>query len=61
MIDTLSIDGREYAAFIEYREMRAKWENPQSNCDDTVDGIAMILERFGASTEVFQLFAAFLY
>lgn len=59
LMDTLSIEDSEYSAFLQYKEMKDKWEYLQRQDDTSVRGIAMTLARFGAFTEGLQLFAAF--
>ncbi|UFX98373.1 ribonucleotide-diphosphate reductase subunit beta [Candidatus Gromoviella agglomerans] len=59
LMDTLEIDEGEYTAFLEYKEMKDKWEYLQKYGDYSLRGIAITLARFGAFTEGLQLFAAF--
>ena len=59
LMETLGIEDSEYSAFLEYKQMKDKWEYLQRHDDTSVRGIAMTLARFGAFTEGLQLFAAF--
>ena len=59
LLDTLGIPEVEYQAFLEYVEMRDKYEYLQKFSVDTKLDIAKTLAVFGAFTEGLQLFASF--
>ncbi len=59
LLDTLGMPEVEYRAFMEYEEMKAKYDYMQTfNISSKVD-IAKTLAVFGAFTEGLQLFASF--
>lgn len=59
LLDTIGIPETEYAAFLRYDEMRAKYDYMQAFNSDTKADIARTLAMFGAFTEGLQLFASF--
>ena len=59
LLDTLGMPESEFAAFLDYAEMKAKHDYLQSfNVDDSFE-VALTLATFGAFTEGLQLFASF--
>jgi ribonucleoside-diphosphate reductase beta chain len=59
LLDTIGIPETEYQAFLEYKEMKDKYDYMQDfNVDSRFD-IARTLAVFGAFTEGLQLFASF--
>ncbi len=59
LLDTIGIPESEYAAFLNYQEMRDKYDYLQQFGVDTKENIAKTLAMFGAVTEGLQLFASF--
>lgn len=59
LLDTLGIPEAEYEAFLQYDEMRAKYDYMQEWGVDSKEDIAKTLAVFGAFTEGLQLFASF--
>ena len=59
LLDTLGIPEVEYEAFLQYEEMKAKYDYMQVWGVDTKEDIAKTLAVFGAFTEGLQLFASF--
>jgi ribonucleoside-diphosphate reductase beta chain len=59
ILDTVGMPEIEYEAFLNYKEMRSKWEYMQNFGGDTVEELALTLAFFGAFTEGLQLFASF--
>lgn len=59
LLDTLGIPDTEYEAFLEYAEMKDKYDYMQMWGVDTNEDIAKTLAVFGAFTEGLQLFASF--
>lgn len=59
LLDTIGMDEAEYAAFLKYEEMKAKYDYMQGFNVDSKEGIAKTLAVFGAFTEGLQLFASF--
>jgi ribonucleoside-diphosphate reductase beta chain len=59
LLDTLAIPDAEYEAFLEYSEMKDKYDYMQMWGIDTNEDIAKTLAVFGAFTEGLQLFASF--
>jgi ribonucleoside-diphosphate reductase beta chain len=59
LIDTLGMPETEYQAFLNYKEMKDKWDYMQMFAGDSVQDIALTLALFGAFTEGLQLFASF--
>lgn len=59
LLDTVGMPEAEYSAFLQYKEMKDKYDYMQSfNVDDNRN-IAKTLAVFGAFTEGLQLFASF--
>lgn len=59
LLDTLGLPETEYQAFMQYKEMKDKYDYMQTfGCEDN-HGIARTLAAFGAFTEGLQLFASF--
>ncbi len=59
LLDTIGIPESEYAAFLNYQQMRDKYDYLQQFGVDTKENIAKTLAMFGAFTEGLQLFASF--
>jgi len=59
LVDTLGLPETEYSAFMQYKEMRDKYEHWQEFSNDTPYELAKTLAVFGAFTEGLQLFASF--
>ncbi len=59
LLDTIGMPETEYSAFLEYAEMRAKYDYMQRFGTETKEDIATTLAVFGAFTEGLQLFASF--
>lgn len=59
LLDTIGMDEAEYAAFLKYEEMKAKYDYMQGFDVESKEGIARTLAVFGAFTEGLQLFASF--
>ncbi len=59
LLDTLGIPETEYEAFLQYDEMKDKYDYMQKWGVDTKEDIAKTLAVFGAFTEGLQLFASF--
>lgn len=59
LLDTIGMPEVEYMAFLEYKEMKDKYDYMQSFSVDTKANIAKTLAVFGAFTEGLQLFASF--
>lgn len=59
LIDTIGMPESEYSAFMEYAEMKEKYEHWQEFNTETPYDIAKTLAVFGAFTEGLQLFASF--
>ncbi len=59
LLDTIGIPEAEYAAFLNYEEMRAKYDYLHEFNADTKTDIAKTLAMFGGFTEGLQLFASF--
>ena len=59
LLDTLGIPEVEYEAFLQYDEMKDKYDYMQKWGVDTKEDIAKTLAVFGAFTEGLQLFASF--
>lgn len=59
LLDTLGIPEAEYEAFLNYEEMKDKYDYMQMWGVDTKEDIAKTLAVFGAFTEGLQLFASF--
>lgn len=61
LLDTVGIPEVEYQAFLQYKEIKAKWDyiqQLQSN-DDTVKNLVISIAAYAAFTEGLQLFASF--
>lgn len=59
LLDTIGMPELEYSAFLDYQEMRDKYDYLQKfGCNDK-RGIAITMAVFGAFTEGLQLFASF--
>ncbi|MCG8543293.1 MAG: ribonucleotide-diphosphate reductase subunit beta [Alphaproteobacteria bacterium] len=59
LLDTLGMPETEYQAFLNYKEMKDKYDFMQQWGVDTREDIAKTLAVFGAFTEGLQLFASF--
>ena len=59
LLDTLGMPETEYQAFLNYKEMKDKYDYMQQWGVDTKEDIAKTLAVFGAFTEGMQLFASF--
>jgi len=59
LLDTLGMPEVEYRAFMEYKEMKDKYDYMQKFNSGSKEDIAKILAIFGAFTEGLQLFASF--
>ena len=59
LLDTLGMPEVEYKAFMEYKEMKDKYDYMQQFNTGSKEDIAKILAIFGAFTEGLQLFASF--
>jgi ribonucleoside-diphosphate reductase beta chain len=59
LLDTIGLPEVEYSAFLQYEEMRAKYDYMQNFTVDNKTEIAKTLAAFGAFTEGLQLFASF--
>lgn len=59
LLDSLGIPEIEYQAFLEYKEMRDKWDYMQQFGGTTVHDVALTMAFFSAFTEGLQLFASF--
>lgn len=60
LLDTLGIPEVEYQAFLQYKEMKDKWDYMQQfKTDQTLKGLALTIAAYGAFTEGLQLFASF--
>jgi ribonucleoside-diphosphate reductase beta chain len=59
LLDTIGIPESEYSAFLNYQQMRDKYDYLQEFGVDTKENIAKTLAMFGAFTEGLQLFASF--
>ncbi len=59
LLDTIGMPETEYSAFLEYAEMRAKYDYMQRFGTETKEDIATTLAVFGGFTEGLQLFASF--
>ena len=59
LLDTLGIPEVEYEAFLQYEEMKDKYDYMQTWGVETKSDIAKTLAVFGAFTEGLQLFASF--
>lgn len=59
LLDTIGMPETEYQAFMQYKEMKDKYDYMQKFGVDTPRDIATTLAVFGAFTEGLQLFASF--
>lgn len=59
LLDTIGMPESEYQAFLQYKEMKDKWEHLQQFGGSKPSDIAMTLAVYGAFTEGLQLFASF--
>ncbi len=59
LLDTIGIPESEYSAFLNYQQMKDKYDYLQQFNVDTKENIAKTLAMFGAFTEGLQLFASF--
>lgn len=59
LLDTIGMPDTEYSAFLEYKEMKDKYDYMQKWGVETKADIAKTLAVFGAFTEGLQLFASF--
>lgn len=59
LIDTLGMPETEFSAFLDYKEMRDKWEYMQGFIVSSPTEIARTLAAFGAGIEGLALFASF--
>jgi ribonucleoside-diphosphate reductase beta chain len=59
LLDTIGMPETEYQAFLQYKEMKDKYDYMQEFGVETKEDIAMTLAVFGAFTEGLQLFATF--
>ena len=59
LLDTIGMPETEYSAFLQYKEMKDKYDYMQGFNVDSKHDIALTLAVFGAFTEGLQLFASF--
>lgn len=59
LLDTVGMPEAEYAAFLEYEQMRAKHDYMQKFSMETPEDVLKTLAMFGGFTEGVQLFASF--
>jgi len=59
LLDTIGMPESEYSAFLEYKEMKDKFDYMQKFNSDDLRSTAVTLAVFGAFTEGLQLFASF--
>ncbi|MCQ8278133.1 ribonucleotide-diphosphate reductase subunit beta [Acetobacteraceae bacterium KSS8] len=59
LLDTIGMPEQEYSAFLQYKEMKDKYDYMQGFSVDSKHEIAKTLAAFGAFTEGLQLFASF--
>jgi ribonucleoside-diphosphate reductase beta chain len=59
LLDTLGMPETEYQAFMQYKEMKDKYDYMQNFNVDSKEDIAKTMAVFGAFTEGLQLFASF--
>ena len=61
LLDSLALPETEYSAFLQYKEMKEKWDYMQlfQSNDGTLKSLALTLAAYGAFTEGLQLFASF--
>ena len=59
LLDTIGMPEAEYSAFLQYKQMKDKYDYMQEFSMDSLNNIAKTLAVFGAFTEGLQLFASF--
>jgi ribonucleoside-diphosphate reductase beta chain len=59
LLDTIGMPETEYSAFLQYKEMKDKYDYMQGFNVESRENIALTLAVFGAFTEGLQLFASF--
>jgi ribonucleoside-diphosphate reductase beta chain len=59
LLDTVGMPEQEYSSFMQYKEMKDKYDYMQQFGVETKQGIATTLAVFGGFTEGLQLFASF--
>ena len=59
LLDTIGMPETEYSAFLQYKQMKDKYDYMQEFSMDSLNNIAKTLAVFGAFTEGLQLFASF--
>lgn len=59
LLDTIGMPETEYSAFLDYKEMKDKWDYMQGFSVESKPDIARTLAMFGAFTEGLALFASF--
>lgn len=59
LLDTLGMPEAEYSAFLDYKEMKDKYDYMQQFNSDDLRSMAITMAVFGAFTEGLQLFASF--
>lgn len=59
LLDTIGMPQSEYSAFLDYAEMKAKYDYMHEFHVEDKEAIALTLAAFGAFTEGLQLFASF--
>jgi ribonucleoside-diphosphate reductase beta chain len=59
LLDTIGMPEAEYSAFLQYKEMKDKYDYMQNFNVESREDIALTLAVFGAFTEGLQLFASF--
>ena len=59
LLDTIGMPEAEYSAFLQYKEMKDKYDYMQGFNVESRENIALTLAVFGAFTEGLQLFASF--
>ncbi len=59
LLDTIGMPETEYSAFLEYKEMKDKYDYMQDFNVDSKEDIALTMAVFSAFTEGVQLFASF--
>ncbi len=59
LLDTIGMPEQEYSAFLQYKEMKDKYDYMQGFSVENKHEIAKTLAAFGAFTEGLQLFASF--
>lgn len=59
LLDTIGMPETEYQAFLNYKEMKDKWDYMQVFGGESPQEVALTLALFGGFTEGLQLFASF--